>query len=121
METGLHETKSGFLTSMPIIFLTNFSFHPGYNKKFSCSILHIFVPEDCFLLFFFVPKDSADRDDKRKPLILVCTISEVHLKDSLVIIWASSRENLSSRFLEKRVSNKSPQLQSLARKLKFHM
>ena len=34
-------------------------------------------------------------------------------------IWASSRENLSSGFPTKRVSNQSPQLQRLARKLKF--
>ena len=32
---------------------------------------------------------------------------------------ASSRQNLSSRFLTKRVSNQTPQLQRLARKLKF--
>ena len=36
-------------------------------------------------------------------------------------IWASSRQNLSSGFPTKRVSNQSPQLQSLARKLKFHL
>ena len=35
--------------------------------------------------------------------------------------WASSRENLSSGFPKKRVSNQSPQLQRLARKLKFHL
>ena len=35
--------------------------------------------------------------------------------------WASSRENLSSGFPTKRVSNQSPQLQRLARKLKFHL
>ena len=34
-------------------------------------------------------------------------------------IWASSRENLSSGFPTKRVSNQSPQLQRLASKLKF--
>ena len=37
------------------------------------------------------------------------------------VIWASSRENLSSGFPTKRVSNQSPQLQRLARKLKFHL
>ena len=36
-------------------------------------------------------------------------------------IWASSRENLSSGFPTKQVSNQSPQLQRLARKLKFHL
>ena len=36
-------------------------------------------------------------------------------------IWASSRENLSSGFPTKRVSNQSPQLQRLARKLKFYL
>ena len=35
--------------------------------------------------------------------------------------WASSRENLSSGFLSKRLSNLSPQLQRLARKLKFQL
>ena len=35
------------------------------------------------------------------------------------IIWASSRENLSSGFPTKRDSNQSPQLQRRARKLKF--
>ena len=35
--------------------------------------------------------------------------------------WAASRENLSSGFPTKRVSNQSPQLQRLARKLKFHL
>ena len=35
------------------------------------------------------------------------------------IIWALSRENLSSGFPKKRVSNQSHQLQRLARKLKF--
>ena len=39
----------------------------------------------------------------------------------LIIIWASSRENLSSGFPTKRVLNQSPQLQRLARKLKFHL
>ena len=34
--------------------------------------------------------------------------------------WASSRESLSSGFPSKLVSNQSPQLQRLARKLKFH-
>ena len=37
----------------------------------------------------------------------------------IFIIWASTRQNLSSVFLTKRDSNQSPQLQKLARKLKF--
>ena len=37
----------------------------------------------------------------------------------VIIIWASSRENLSSGFPTKQVSNQSPQLQRLARQLKF--
>ena len=37
------------------------------------------------------------------------------------VIWASMRQNLSSRFPTKRVSKQSPQLQRLARKLKFHL
>ena len=35
--------------------------------------------------------------------------------------WASLRQNLSSGFSPKRVSNQSPQLQRLSRKLKFHL
>ena len=35
------------------------------------------------------------------------------------LIWASTQQNLSSGFLKKRDSNQSPQLQRLARKLKF--
>ena len=38
------------------------------------------------------------------------------------IIWASSRQNLSSGFPSRRISNPTtPQLQRLARKLKFHL
>ena len=36
-------------------------------------------------------------------------------------IWALTRENLSFGFPTKRVSNQSPQVQRLARKLKFHL
>ena len=42
-------------------------------------------------------------------------------KTETVTVWASSRENLSSGFPSKRVSIQSPQLQRLARKLKFHL
>ena len=38
-----------------------------------------------------------------------------------VIIWASTRQNLSSGFLKKRGSNLSPQLHRLSRNLKFHL
>ena len=37
------------------------------------------------------------------------------------VIWASSRQNLSSGFPTKQVSNHSSQLQRLAKKLKFHL
>ena len=37
------------------------------------------------------------------------------------IIWALSREKLSSGFLTKQVSNQSPQLKKPARKLKFQL
>ena len=37
------------------------------------------------------------------------------------IIWALLRHNLSSGFPTKRVTNQSPQLERLARKLKFHL
>ena len=39
----------------------------------------------------------------------------------LIINWASSRENLSSGFPTKRDSDRSPQIQRLARKLKFRL
>ena len=41
--------------------------------------------------------------------------------EKVSIIWALSGENLSSGCPTKRVSNQSPQLQRLARKLKFHL
>ena len=37
------------------------------------------------------------------------------------VFWAASRQNRSSGFLTKPVSNQYPQLQRLARKLKFHL
>ena len=37
------------------------------------------------------------------------------------LYWPRRRENLSSGFPPKRVSNQSPQLQRLARKFKFHL
>ena len=37
------------------------------------------------------------------------------------LYWPRRRENLSSGFPPKLVSNQSPQLQRLARKLKFHL
>ena len=40
---------------------------------------------------------------------------------TLGYICASTRQNLSSGFLTKRVLNQSPQLQRLARQLKFHL
>ena len=44
------------------------------------------------------------------------------IHNSMVYItWASLRQNLSSGFPTKRVSNQSPQVQGLARKLKFHL
>ena len=39
----------------------------------------------------------------------------------LLYLWASSRQNLSSGFPTKRVSNQPPQQQRLARNLKFHL
>ena len=38
-----------------------------------------------------------------------------------MIIWTSTRQNLSSRFPKKQISNQPPQLQRLPRKLKFRM
>ena len=49
-------------------------------------------------------------------VLLVPTIS---LKIEMHLIWASSRENLTSGFPIKPDSNRSPQLQRQARKLKF--
>ena len=53
---------------------------------------------------------------KEKPLF-TCGLQFL----ALGAIWASSRENLSLGFPSKRVSKRSPQLQRLARKLKFHL
>ena len=47
--------------------------------------------------------------------------SEFQEKSDTKLKWASPRENLSSGFPPKRVSNQSPQLQRLAKKLKFHL
>ena len=41
--------------------------------------------------------------------------------DNAIIIWAASRENLSSGFTSNRDSNHSPQRQRLARILKFRL
>ena len=41
--------------------------------------------------------------------------------DIVALIWASSRQNLSSGFLTKLDSNQPAQLQGLARKLKFRL
>ena len=46
-----------------------------------------------------------------------CVLANIFLRN----ICASSRQNLFSGFPSKRVSNQSPQLQRLARKLKFHL
>ena len=46
---------------------------------------------------------------------------EILIKLMFYLTWVSSLENLSSGFPTKRVSNQSPQLQRLARKVKFHM
>ena len=48
---------------------------------------------------------------------------EVHVPVYITVkcIWAVLRQNLSSGFLTKRVSNQSPQLQRLARRLKYHL
>ena len=53
----------------------------------------------------------------------VCKSFRQILSSACVVktIWASSRENLSSGFPTKRVSNQSPQLQRLPRKLKCHL
>ena len=52
--------------------------------------------------------------------VLFCSVASnsIHIG---ITIWAATRENLSSGFPTKRVSNKSPQLQRLDRKLKFHL
>ena len=48
-------------------------------------------------------------------------IAEKHQKVNYKSIWASTRQNPSSGFPTKQVSNQSPQLQRLARKSKFHL
>ena len=51
--------------------------------------------------------------------ILTKLSHDVKCNVTLVLIWASSQENLSSGFPSKRASNQSPQLLRLSRKLKF--
>ena len=52
--------------------------------------------------------------------IAVDLLKVMKYTSQLIIIWASPPENLSSGCQTKRVSNQSPQLQGLARQLKFH-
>ena len=44
-----------------------------------------------------------------------------YMSNEAAIKWASSRQNLSLGFPTKHVSNQSPQVQGLTRKLKFHL
>ena len=55
------------------------------------------------------------------PIQFLMLFSELRYTVCTDINWASSRENLSSGCPTKRVSNQSPQLRRLARKLKFHL
>ena len=54
-------------------------------------------------------------------LVRVCPIYTVIHHYITLLNMGPSRENLSSGFLTKRVSNQSPQLKRLARKFKFHL
>ena len=60
------------------------------------------------------------RYSKNKLIIQYCMVPDP-LNPYTTIIWALPRENLSSGFPPKRVSSQSLQLQTLARKLKFHL
>ena len=51
----------------------------------------------------------------------LCSVLSAFADRCLDSNWALSRENLSSGCPTKQVSNQSPQLQRLARKLKFHL
>ena len=57
--------------------------------------------------------------------MLTQSLLSVMVKPMVFAVWRTCRillqENLSSGFPRKRVSNQSPQLQRLARKLKFHL
>ena len=55
----------------------------------------------------------------RSSAVVVDAVPVFLEKVSITRMWASSRENLSSGFPTKRDINQSPQLQKLARKLKF--
>ena len=59
-------------------------------------------------------RESRNKAEKQKR-----DLNEVILKMITLIIWASTRQNLSSGFLKKQGSNQSPQLQRLARNLKY--
>ena len=64
---------------------------------------------------------SSEWNDHLNPKVIVFPAHNIVQLFSIKIKWAATRENLSSGFLIKRVSSQSPQLQRLARKLKFHM
>ena len=102
---------------------------PGHLPSLSlCCEICGYVTKDA-RFFHADSKDSDQTELIPRPIrvFLVCTLLVI-LKITILklvllnwlIIWASSRGNLSSGLLTKRVSNQSPQLQRLARKLKFH-
>ena len=72
------------------------------NSNYGCPFVRSDVDPNCF-----------QRYQKR------IQFATMMLHASLALIWASSRENLSSGFPKKQVSYQSPQLQRLARKSKI--
>ena len=89
-------------------------------------ILHILWSTDCFNILHKEIITSTKKNGTK----LTCYTSAIvfpfcRLKVKLWhfkwIIWASSRENLSSGFPTMQISNQSPQLQRPARKLKYHL
>ena len=82
-----------------------------------------------FLQEYYIEATAAE-----KPLIVLYMLHHLKFRNVLCFtktledthrlvlhIWATSRENLSSGFPSKRVSNRSPQPQRLSRMLKFHL
>ena len=64
--------------------------------------------------------DSLHETWRTGPIVVFYQLKQ-GVEEVINSIWAMLGENLSSGFLTERVSNQFPQLQRLARKLKFHL
>ena len=78
--------------------------------------LKAFVEACCYLGWVSITTAHPIQPNNCTCMLCKCTLGTFCV---VYTIWTSSQENLSSGFPSKRVSNQSPQLQRLARKLKF--